>query len=153
MIIDSLGNAPMYYNMCPRIAAALRWLQEADLAKLELGKHSVEGDEIYALVQEYDTKPAEDGYWEAHRQYVDVQYVASGTELMGYANVNEMVAGDYDAAKDKLVLDGDGDFFMVTAGNFVVFAPQDAHMPGACMEKPEKVRKVVVKVRMQQAAC
>lgn len=149
MIIDNLNSASMYYNLSPRIAAALEWLKKTDLLKLSIGRHDIQGDDCFALVQEYETKPVEDGYWESHKKYIDVQYMASGSELMGYANIESVAATeDYDESKDKLVLDGDGDFFLVTAGNFAIFAPQDAHMPGITLETPELVRKVVVKARV-----
>ena len=146
MIIDNLNCASMYYNLSPRLEAALKWLQKTNLLELPLGRHDILGDECYALVQEYETKPVEDGYWEAHQKYIDVQYLATGSELMGYANIDSLApTEDYDKSKDKLVLDGDGDFFLVTAGNFVIFAPQDAHMPGITLENPELVKKIVVK--------
>lgn len=150
MIIDNLNSASMYYNLSPRIAAALEWLKKTDLSKLELGRHDIQGDDCYALVQEYETKKlSEDSYWEAHKKYIDVQYIVSGSELMGYANIESLAEiADYDSSKDKLTLDGDGDFFLVTAGQFVIFAPHDGHLPCVTLESPELVRKVVVKARV-----
>ncbi len=61
---------------------------------------------------------------------------------MGFANIEELVVEkDYDAIKDKLVFDGDGDFFVLSSGYFAILFPQDAHMPQVALEKPEQVRK------------
>jgi len=148
MIIDQLQNASMYYGLGPRVEKGLRYLQETDFEAAEPGRHEIEGDDVFALVQEYDSKLREEGFWEAHRQYVDVQYVAAGAEHMGYAPVERLQAGAYDAEKDFLKLDGDGEFLKVRAGTFVIMAPQDAHMPGMAIAAPQPVKKVVVKARV-----
>ena len=147
MIIDQLKNASMYFGLGPRVEAALRYLQGTDFEQVEPGRYEIDGDRVFALVQEYESKPKEEGFWEAHRQYVDVQYVASGAEHMGYAPAERLQAGVYDAEKDFLKLDGDGEFLKVRAGSFVILAPQDAHMPGTAITAPQPVKKVVVKVR------
>jgi YhcH/YjgK/YiaL family protein len=98
-------------------------------------------------VSDYETAPAEEKGWEAHRRYIDVQYIASGTEKMGYAEISALrVVSEYDEDKDIIWLDGDGDFVTAHAGTFVVFFRQDAHKPGVTVENPCSVRKVVVKV-------
>jgi len=99
-------------------------------------------------VQEYETKPRELGFWEAHRQYMDIQYVASGVELMGFANLNYLRVGGYDESKDFVPGFGEGTFFEMHAGTFTIFAPQDAHMPGIATGNPQPVRKIVMKVRV-----
>jgi len=38
---------------------------------------------------EYQTKPREQGIWEAHRKYIDVQYMIQGSELMGWASIGQ----------------------------------------------------------------
>jgi YhcH/YjgK/YiaL family protein len=90
----------------------------------------------------------EKGRWEAHRKYIDVQYVHRGAELFGYASLRELKAGSYDEAKDFLSLQGGemGDFFRVGEGTFVVLFPQDGHMPGMAISTPQPVKKFVVKV-------
>lgn len=149
MIIDSINNAYLYYGLGDRIAAALRYLQETDLANVELGRRDIIGDDCYALAQEYDTKSAEGVSWEAHGKYIDVQFIVSGQERMGYANMEALdVSPVYDEDKDVVRASGEGDLFLARAGTFVIFMPQDAHIPGIAVSEPERVRKVVVKVRV-----
>lgn len=148
MILDRLENRELYFRLGPGIERALRFLAAADLTALPEGRHPVEGDRIYALVQEYEPRPPEAAAWEAHRRYADVQYVVSGEERLGRAEVERLAAGDYDEAKDLLLLTGQGDFFTLRAGCFAIFLPHDAHAPGLATDRLSRVRKVVVKVAM-----
>jgi YhcH/YjgK/YiaL family protein len=149
MIIDQLQNASSYYTLGDRMEIALRYLQEADLSKLTLGRHDIEGDDVFILIQEYGSKSKEEGTWEAHRQYFDVQYVVSGQENMGFANVDRLMATEYDEENDFLPLEGEaGDLIEMQAGTFMILAPQDAHMPGIAIAGSEPVKKAIVKVRI-----
>lgn len=148
MIIDRLHHASQYIGSHERLAAGMRYLQETDLTRVAPGKYEIDGENVYAMVQEYETKPMEKGRWEAHRKYMDIQYVAAGEEHMGYTNLDHLKVGEYDTAKDFLSLEGEGNFLRMTAGMFVIFAPQDAHMPGMVVDTPKPVKKVVVKVKI-----
>jgi YhcH/YjgK/YiaL family protein len=148
MILDKLANAALYFGLGERIAAALKYLQDNDCTRLAVGKIPIQGDEIYALVQDNTTKIRGQGVWEAHRSYIDVQFVAAGVEEMGYANINTLtVKKPYDAQADYALFEGRGSFVTVPAGSFTIFFPEDGHIPGSAVDdKPAAVRKVVVKV-------
>ena len=70
----------------------------------------------------------------------------SGVELMGHAPLASLRVGVYDESRDFVAAEGDGDFFRMTAGSFVIFWPGDAHMPGLAAGAPAALRKIVVKV-------
>ncbi len=158
MIIDHLKNVTsgFYPNLlsanggdpglAKRLQAGFDFLQNTDLANTPVGKIEIDGDRVFALVQEYNTKPREKGFWEAHRQYIDIQYVVSGVEHMGYANLAQLTPGEYDAARDFLPIEGAGSFVLLPSGMFTVFLPEDGHMPGMAVTEPQPVKKVVVKV-------
>ena len=148
MIIDRLENASLYLAVQKRLATAFDYLKKTDLAKVEPGTYEIEGRKVYVMVQQYETKPKEKGRWEAHRKYIDVQFVHQGTELFGYANLGDLKELQYEEAKDFLSLQGEGrgDFFRVPQGTFVILFPQDAHMPGMAISAPQPVKKFVVKV-------
>jgi biofilm protein TabA len=148
MILDSLHNAVMYQALGPRIAGALDYLQGTDFSKTPLGRHELDGDRLVAIVQRYATKPVDEARWEAHRRYLDVQYVVEGAERMGWAALDQRlpVRHAYDAAKDIVFFETRGELFLVRAGQFAIFAPHDIHAPGlAAGSVPSKVLKVVVK--------
>jgi YhcH/YjgK/YiaL family protein len=151
MIIDSLSNASAYGDISPRLAAAFEYLKRDNFATMKPGRYEIQGSDVFALVQTYDTRVrTPESRFEAHRQYIDVQFVASGKELLGYTNLAGLkVVKEYDEKDDYLLAQGEGNFLVAGPGTFMVFMPQDAHMP--CMavgDKPEPVLKVVVKVRV-----
>ena len=146
MVCDLLANAHLYAALGTRIARGLQFLAETDLASLAPGRHELDGKRLFALVSDYTPKPPAEGRWEAHRRYLDLQYVVSGVERMGVALIDRLTAGDYDADRDLLWLSGTGDFLTFGAGQFMILWPGDAHMPGIDAGVPGPVRKVVVKI-------
>jgi len=147
MIIDKLDNGAYYYGTGTKIQKALEYLRNTNLAELKPGKYQIENDDIYAVVFEYDTKSSEGVLWEAHKNYIDIQYMIKGSEKMGYTNVENIeTIVEYDREKDILFGTASGDFVTVQDGMFVIFTPQDGHMPSISIEKSEKVKRVVVKV-------
>ncbi len=155
MITDRLANAGLYRHLHPRIAAALDWLGATDVATMPLGKTPIDGENIFALVQEYTPKDAAQVKLEAHREYWDVQYVVAGAERVGWVNLAEVsVLEPHDAERDVAFFSGTASFVRVPAGSFAIFSPEDVHMPGVAAEGHDPagtVRKIVVKVRGDQA--
>ena len=150
MIIDQLKNASLYFGyfgISKKIETALTYLLDTDLPNIKPGRYEIDGSNIYALMQTYDTKLKENGFWEAHRQYIDIQYIIKGAELIGYSNIDYLKSGGYDDVKDRLVLYEYGIFFEVKAGTFVILMPQDAHIPGIAVTTSQSVGKIVLKIR------
>ena len=78
MIKDKLLNSSAYYNLSERIKIGLFWLENTDLKNIADGKYLIDGDNVYASVQTYDTK--DDVKYESHRRYIDIQYMIDGEE-------------------------------------------------------------------------
>lgn len=152
MIIDNIKNAKLYYNLEARIKKALDYIQQTDLKNLQPGKYEIDGDNIFALISEYETKPESEGKLEAHKKYNDVQYVIEGEELMGYSPLgNQQVLEPYKEENDIIFYRGENHlsgFCRITAGMFAIFFPEDVHMPGICAEKKCPVKKLVIKVKV-----
>jgi YhcH/YjgK/YiaL family protein len=149
MVLDRLDQSAAYESLNPRLPLAFEFLRTFDLLRAEPGRHEIAGDDVFALLQEYRTKPESEGIWESHRRYLDVQYVIAGVERMGYANLRALTPRDeYNAERDLIFHDGTGSFVDVPAGMFTLFAPQDGHMPCLAAGEPSLVRKVVIKVAM-----
>ena len=148
MVIDLLDNVDLYCGLGPRIAKALHWVRDHDLATLDLGRHEIADDTLFALVSEYNTKPQAEGRWEAHRQYLDLQCLGAGRELIGYAPLPTLSDGDYIADKDISWHTGDGRFLLIEPGRFMLLWPGDGHMPGIAVDIPSPVRKVVLKIQV-----
>ena len=152
MILDTLANAACYESLNPRFAKAFAFLRTVDGTQ-ELGRHDLEGDDCFALVQTYETKPMEKAKFEAHRKYIDVQFIHSGRETILWAPLAAMqeetmaYSGEKEAALWKLVPDVTP--LHMSAGHCAILYPQDAHAPCIEWEKPEHVFKVVVKVAVE----
>ncbi len=147
MIIDVLENANLYIQIHNGFNKAFHFLRNTDLLELNTGKYEIEGDRIYAMVNIYFTRLKEEGRWEAHYRYIDIQYVVTNKEQIGYAHFNKMQScEDYDQKKDILFFNGNGSYFIIQPGTFVIFYPQDVHMPGIAIDKPENIKKIVLKV-------
>jgi len=149
MILDQLQNSALYNGYNPLMKAAFDFLQKHQDGKLKDGEHEIDGRRIYAIVMEIGTREQKDAIWESHRQYIDIQYVVSGNERMGWVHldhVKDHVTMQYDATKDAALYQGDGTWLDVKAGEFAVFGPSDVHAPAIRTKGCEKVRKIVVKV-------
>ena len=85
MIIDQIKNSSLYFGVNKGLTTAFHYLQNTDLSKIEPGRYEIDGSNVYALVQQYETKAKEKGRWEAHRRYMDVQYLVRGVELFGFS--------------------------------------------------------------------
>jgi len=149
MIIDKIENAELYYKLGERILKSFNYIKKADLKKLKPGKYEIDGDNIFALISEYQTKAEAEGKLEAHRKYIDVQYVIEGEELMGYAPLgNQQTLEAYKEENDIIFCKGEKVFIKVSAGMFAIFFPEDVHMPGICVDKKSPVKKLVIKVKV-----
>lgn len=146
MIIDKLSNAELYYGLHPRIKKGLEFLIDNDLNSLEPGKYDIEDDNIFVMIQEYETINVEHGRFESHKKYTDIQFMILGEERMGYANVEGLKVAEQHLEKDLMFLNGKGDLLLVNQGFFTIFSPEDAHMPTLSVKEPQYVKKAVVKV-------
>jgi YhcH/YjgK/YiaL family protein len=110
----------------------------------------IDGDRVFALVQRYETVRTDAPTFEYHRKYIDVQFVATGEEVIGWAPAERMsVTKAYDAGKDicfGTVAAGTWTPVHLQAGQVAVFWPEDGHAPKGAARVPSSVMKIVVKV-------
>ena len=85
MILDNFKNIKMYSGLGKRFSKAIDFLLEYDFSNFSSGKIKIDDDNIFAILNEYQTKDSFDCKLEAHRKYIDIQHIVSGEELIGYA--------------------------------------------------------------------
>ena len=151
MIFDTISNIENYKGL-GKVYAALEFLSKTDFSQMELGKYILDDDNVFYMVQSYNTKEA-GAKTEAHKAYIDIQYIVSGSEAMEVCDVKRMVsATEYDPEKDCA-------FFTATektthlalsTGDYAIFFPDDIHKPGISPdENAVFVKKIVAKVRIR----
>jgi YhcH/YjgK/YiaL family protein len=149
--INKKEFAVYYFKNRERWKKAFTFLKDNDLSKLEVKRHDIDGDNLYASVSEYLTKNEEDTKFEAHRKYIDIQHVIIGAEQMSITPLSDMKEElvPYDPAKDvEFMTVNKTSSFEATPDKFFIFFPSDIHRPSVKIGENKNVRKVVVKVRI-----
>ena len=147
MILDTLQNRECYYSLSPRLRRAFEWLDSTDVASLEVGRHSIDGDDIFVNVSELDLRPRSAAALEVHNEYIDIQVVFGGEEEFGWSPRSAVTSPrtEFDVEKDiQFFEDEPQTFYTVREGQFTILMPQDAHAP---MLGEGHVRKLIFKVR------
>ncbi len=147
MILDTLKNREFYYALSPRLRKAFEWLDTADIASLEVGRHSIDGDDIFVNVSELELRPREQAALEVHNEYIDIQVLFGGVEEFGWSprSALKMPREAFDRERDiQFFLDTPQTFYSVREGEFTILLPEDAHAP---MLGQGHVRKLIFKVR------
>lgn len=147
--IDKKDFAVRYHKNPMRWEKALDFLRNQDLDSIAVGTHEIDGRDVYAIIQEYDTKNPEDAQYESHRVYTDLQYIIRGEELIGLTDLSTTsVKTPYDEEKDIAFYTSDaGEDHSAKPGTFFLFFPDDAHRPGMKVQDNAPVRKLVIKVK------
>ena len=149
MIIDNLNNSHQYRKTHVGFAESFDFLKKAVEENLPVGRYEIDSDRVFAFIQEYTSKT--DSSFEAHKNYIDIQFISEGTEVIYASDVSLLtVKQDYDAEKDIMLLDDceKASIAVLKKGEYGIFFPWDAHKPGLCYDgKPGNVKKIVVKVR------
>jgi len=145
MILARLEQADRYLALHPDFPAAIAFLRGQPLADLPLGRIEIAGA-MYAMVFRSPARQRSEAHLEAHRKYIDIQYLISGDEEMGWKTGSrcQRPHAPYDAEKDiEFFTDPPDSYITVLPGEFVVFFPDDAHAP---LIGTGVVHKVVIKV-------
>lgn len=150
MIFDIIANSDNYTSLYKGIAEGFNFIKKAVSEDLPVGKYEIDGTNIFAMVQEYTSKPHDGAVFEAHRKYIDIQYVISGIEEIGVCDISKgTVKTEYSEETEAAFYEktDKGGKLVLEDGDFAVFFPNDLHMPGLAFEGRESnVKKIVVKV-------
>lgn len=151
MILDRLTCAEQYVGLHPGLAAAFRLLAPGQLTDLPAGRHELDGSRLFAVVVREPGRGRDSARLESHRQYIDIQYVVSGDDVMGWKGTDLCAEPDgaFDTVKDiGFYHDAPDAWIAVPPGGFALFFPQDAHAP---MAGQGELHKVVMKVAVDWA--
>lgn len=149
MIYDSLSNIELYKGLSDDIYVGLDFLQQAkpDLAN---GVYQI-NPRVKAIVSEYETKLENEYGYEAHRRFIDIQYVLKGTERVCCLPIERLKeTKPYSEENDAAFYTTECQPLEMTIGEgfFTIFYSQDGHMPCLNVEDSQFVKKIVVKVEV-----
>ena len=151
MIFDNIKNYELYTSLNKGFEKAFKFLKRAEAENLDVGKYEIDGDKVYAMVQEYNTKFYEEGKFEGHKKYIDIQYIISGSEIIEVADVSKVTPNtEYDEQKDFMLFENteDASTLILNKGDYAILFPHDIHKPGLAVNNTSStVKKVVVKVK------
>lgn len=143
MIIDRIENYENYKKLHPLMEEGVRYalsLRESLPGRYDQG-------EYFVLLQEGETQPLEEGVYEAHKRYWDIQILIEGKELVKWQEISKLTECiPYEEKKDAVFYTGDGISFQVTEGMFYLVMPKDAHMPCCHGKQKAHYRKLVLKL-------
>lgn len=150
MFSSNIGIAEKYNYLEEKFRKGYQWLRETDIHSLPEGSYPVVGEDVVAHVQEYTTFPADQGLFETHEKYFDIQYMVSGKEQFGICKRDGLIVKERKEENDLIFYEEPelSGTVLLLEGDFIVVAPEDAHKPRCVAGEPCKVKKVVIKVAL-----
>ncbi|HMH24145.1 MAG TPA: YhcH/YjgK/YiaL family protein [Puia sp.] len=152
MITSTLAQLHWYKIISPNFAAAIDYALTTDLSGAEPGKYEIDGDNAFAILNEYITKTIDECEAESHQDYADIQIMIDGTERFGYAPLIGQEPSvpfqlDNDVAFYELP-ETELSYITLHPGQFILFFPSDIHQPEVLQHQPAPVKKLVIKVKI-----
>ena len=148
MIFDIIRNRHQHISLRGLRLLLIIWT--TDFSTIEAGCYEIDGDNLFVLVQKYNSVLKEIRKWECHQKNIDIQFIAEGIEQLGYRNIDKMkVNTGYISEKDISILSGEGDYITVSKDSYGIFFPDDVHQPKLVLNNvPGQVKKVVIKIKV-----
>ena len=150
ILVGNIEQAEDYYEMNPYFKEAFEFLKRSDLADLPAGRHEIDGDRLFCIVTKDRGRSRAEAKLEAHRKYIDLHYIISGIDEMGWK-----LTATCDSIDQRYDVDNDIEFFKdhpqnwtkVSPRSFAISFPEVAHAP---MVSAEEIHKIVLKIKAEQ---
>ena len=148
MIYTNMSQIERYLGLSAPLDTAIRYLKEADLTKLVMGRNEVDGDNVFINRFDYDTLPQDAAAWEGHLQYADLHVVLSGQEQSGVTDAARLREIRRDEAADFVGFEGPVECWApMRPGDLLIVFPEDVHMVKVQYQGPSHVEKAVFKIK------
>ena len=147
----TIADSAKFEGYHSRFAKAFEFMRRPDLASLKPGRYEIDGDNMWAMIQEAKLTPFGDVQRaEVHGKYIDIQAPLDGPETIGILPLTpeERDALDFDEAKDYARFDKKTRAYTFMPGDFGVFVPPyGGHAQCKSLDGATRVKKLVIKVR------
>ena len=152
MIIDNIKNCEKYLSVHKNFEKAFNFLKKAVNENYAPGRYEIDGTDVYANVMENITKDESDCKFEGHQNYIDIQFIVCGVEVMAIADISKMTANtEYNTERDVQNYENSNksSVAVIESGEYGIFFPHDIHKPGMSLGgNKAQVKKIVVKVKV-----
>lgn len=149
MILDHISYVNQYITLYPSLEYVIPFLERVTVENLLAGVYEIDGRNVYAMIQEYETQPEDTLLWECHKRYIDFQMLLEGEEDIWWSDSNNLIeCSEYDEERDIVTAydTESSSIINLSPNRFVIFMPHDAHKP-LCLHKVSgRVKKVVIKM-------
>lgn len=150
MIVSNIQDVNRYRKISPAISKAIDYIQSGKWKNLPIDKkrYPIHEGEVEAMRLSYE--PSEQGTWESHQDWIDIQMLVSGEEIIKFAPIYSLEKdGDFLMEKDfQKWLGSEIQTLVMKPEQLAFFFPEDGHMPNLCSTKQCIVDKVVIKVKV-----
>lgn len=151
MIFGNIRQWEEFSFLDEPVKECFAYIRAHDLVPCEKGSYPIDGDRLFVNIVEYTTTSAENRFWEAHRDYLDVHVMLRGEEQIDVNFIENMQRGEYEKKEDFLPMKGEKNGFVILRpGDFLICYPNDGHRTAVAPGKPETVKKAIFKVRIEK---
>ena len=151
MVLSHLANADRYAAMHPLFTRAFEFMRSTNLLALAPGVHNINGEQLFAIVENMPGRSRVQAQLECHRKYIDIQLVLEGVDEMGWNPLQDChkPVADYSAEKDiQFFYDAPASWITTPPNTFCIFFPEDAHAP---LVSTGNIHKVIFKIAVDAA--
>lgn len=148
MIYDALDNLSLYKSMYSYLDVVIDFLDKNELGNLKTGRYEILNDKVYVNIVESVLQDEMDMFYEMHRQYLDLHIDIVGSELIKFADYNEMnIVKEYDRENDYCMLKGDSiSSCVLNKRHFLLCMIGEPHMPCLRYGTNTKIKKAIFKI-------
>ncbi|SHJ55643.1 YhcH/YjgK/YiaL family protein [Hespellia stercorisuis] len=151
MIYGNTGQLMTYEFLDSQIQECFEYAKTHDITTFEKGCHAIDGERLFVNVVEYTTTTAEERFWEAHKNYLDVHVMLRGAEQIDVNFIENMELKEFVEKDDFLPMEGEkSGSVILKSGDFLICYPPDAHRTAVAVQAPEAVKKAIFKVRIDR---
>ena len=153
MIFDKIENLSRYSLLDKNFNKIIEFISKKNLNDIEDGKYIIEEENLYVNIETYNTKREQEGKLEAHRKYIDLQYIIKGQERFAICDIQdiEKVIEEYNSERDIIFFASKAkQFIEARSGEFLIFDENCVHMPQFRIKDDisDKVKKAVFKIKI-----
>lgn len=149
MIFGNINNLKEYPFLEEQVKECFAYAKEHDLFRYTKGSHEIDGERLFVNIVEYETVKAEERFWEAHKNYLDIHLMLDGTEQIDLNFIQNMELKEFVPKDDFLPMDGEKNSSVILRdGDFLICYPSDGHRTAVAVGGSERIKKAIFKVRI-----